>query len=194
MRLHVRKLVELLSNKLPLEAPIYEFGSYIVEGQEELANLRPLFPGKRYIGIDMRPGPGVDLVMDIAPNYPELGTFWRLPDDTMQTVLMLDTIEHVEYPREAVRNIRYNMGRDSIFVMTGPFYFKIHDYPSDYWRFTQAAFSSLLKPFDAHLTVQVGVELFPHTIVGIGLNGTTYTNRIGEIQELLDLWRLTCIP
>ena len=48
-----------------LPEPILEIGSYQVAGQEEIANLRSLFPGKEYIGIDARPGPGVDVVADV---------------------------------------------------------------------------------------------------------------------------------
>src|SRR5215471_18498684 len=48
-----------------LPEPIVEIGSYQVPGQEQIAELRGLFPGKEYIGIDVRPGPGVDLVEDV---------------------------------------------------------------------------------------------------------------------------------
>lgn len=184
MRPHIRNLVESFSKLL--DDPIYEIGSYIVDGQEELANLRSLFPNKEYLGLDMREGPGVDIVIDICKGTK---TAWRLPHRLLTTVLMLDTIEHVEYPHRAVENIRYNMAADSIFLMTGPFYFKIHDYPSDYWRFTPAAFQSLLKPFDLSICIQVGQQLFPHTIVGVGLNGS-YKDKALEIGELLREWRI----
>ena len=51
---------------------MYEFGSFQVEGQEGYANLRGMFPGKVYVGCDMRPGPGVDRVEDVsAINEPD---------------------------------------------------------------------------------------------------------------------------
>ena len=188
MREHVRNLVSVLADKLPLEGPIYEFGSYIVEGQENLANLRPLFPDKEYIGVDMRKGPGVDIVLNMCDGIRAARRAWVLPHRTITTALMLDTIEHVEYPHDAIENLHFNMGRDSILVMVGPFYFKIHDYPSDYWRFTPAAFESLLKPFDTSICFQCGSPLFPHTIVGIGLNGA-YVEKAASIQECLHEWR-----
>jgi hypothetical protein len=45
--------------------PILELGSYLVEGQESVADLRKFFPGKRYLGIDRRPGKGVNSVEDV---------------------------------------------------------------------------------------------------------------------------------
>ena len=59
MRELIRDFVALACNTLPLNGPIYEFGAFLVPGQEQLADLRPLFPGKPYVGADMREGPGV---------------------------------------------------------------------------------------------------------------------------------------
>ena len=39
--------------------PVLEIGSYQVPGQESLGDLRGLFPGSAYVGLDMRPGRGV---------------------------------------------------------------------------------------------------------------------------------------
>ncbi len=70
-----------------LPGPILEIGSYQVAGQEAIADLRSLFPGKDYLGVDMRPGPGVDLVADVE----------ELPhaDGSVGTVIAMSTFEHV---------------------------------------------------------------------------------------------------
>ena len=72
-----------------LPEPILEIGSYQVAGQEELINLRSLFPGKRYTGLDCRAGPGVDLVADAE----------QLPQATgsVGTVIAMNTFEHVRH-------------------------------------------------------------------------------------------------
>ena len=88
MRELIREFVELASRTLPLEGPIYEFGAFLVPGQEQLADLRPLFPGKQYVGADMRAGPGVDPLL----NLPDVA----LPDAAAGTGLCLHTLEHVE--------------------------------------------------------------------------------------------------
>src|SRR5258707_1552657 len=72
-----------------LPGPILEIGSYLVSGQEGIGDLRPLFPGRDYIGLDMRPGPGVDLVGDVEA--------LDLPTASVGTVLALSTFEHVQH-------------------------------------------------------------------------------------------------
>ena len=46
--------------------PVFEFGSYQVEGQVDYADLRGLFPARRTSSCDMRPGKGVDRVEDVS--------------------------------------------------------------------------------------------------------------------------------
>src|SRR3954447_14487727 len=72
-----------------LPAPVVEIGSYQVGGQEGIANLRSLLGGKQYQGVDMRAGPGVDLVADVE----------KLPhvDGSVGTVLAMSTFEHVPH-------------------------------------------------------------------------------------------------
>ena len=72
MRDHNKAFCRLVAETFDCPGPVFEFGSYQVEGQEGYANLRGLFPGKPYVGCDMRPGPGVDRVEDV--------TAIRLPD------------------------------------------------------------------------------------------------------------------
>ena len=83
MRDSVKEFVSDVIETVPLKEPIYEFGSYLVPEQIELANLRSLFPGKEYIGCDMRGGPGVDRILNLH-NI-------DLPPATAGTVLCLDT-------------------------------------------------------------------------------------------------------
>ena len=76
-----------------MEEPIYEFGALQLPGLEEFADLRPFFRGKSYVGCDMREGRGVDKVLNLH-NI-------DLPDESVGTVITLDTLEHVEFPHKA---------------------------------------------------------------------------------------------
>ena len=51
----MRGLVRAVSETFTLPGPILEIGSYQVEGQESVADLRTLFPGRTYLGMDVRP-------------------------------------------------------------------------------------------------------------------------------------------
>lgn len=160
MRAHIREFVARVAERLPALDPVYEFGSFQVPGQEQLADLRPLFPGRRFVGCDMREGPGVDVVADLH----SLG----IADGTVGLALCLDTLEHVEYPHQALREIWRVLRGDGVAIISSVMQFPIHEYPQDYWRFTPEGFRSLLKPFAGAYIGHAGDPQFPHTVVGVG--------------------------
>jgi len=163
MRRQVREFVRTVAEKLPLPEPIYEFGSYQVRGQEKLADLRPLFPGMEYVGCDMRPGPGVDCILNLHDV--------DLPNESAGTVLCLDTLEHVEFCHKAVNEMHRILKPDGFCILSSVMKFPIHGYPDDYWRFTPAGFESLLSCFESQYVTFVGDKKFPHTVYGIGAKG-----------------------
>ena len=134
-----------VSESFALPGPILEIGSYQVPGQESIGNLRSLFPGREYIGVDLRAGPGVDRVARVE----------ALPfqDGLVGTVLALSTFEHVQRFWHGFDEIYRVLRPDGALLVACPFYFYIHNYPSDYWRFTPAALEVLL-------------ENYPHKILG----------------------------
>jgi SAM-dependent methyltransferase len=70
---------------------VVELGSYDVNG-----SVRPLFAGcAGYIGVDLRPGPGVDVVGDAAT--------WGEPEHC-DVVVTTETLEHTPAAREIVAN------------------------------------------------------------------------------------------
>src|SRR6516162_3150935 len=93
VRDHNKAFCRLVAETFDCPAPVYEFGSFQVEGQEGYANLRELFPGKTYVGCDMRSGPGVDQVEDVSAI--------SLADASAGTVLCIETFEHVFEVRRA---------------------------------------------------------------------------------------------
>lgn len=179
MRELIKSFVEILVEELP--APIYEFGSYQIEGQEGFADLRVFFPGRKYIGCDMRPGKGVDLVI----NLHEID----LPDSVAGTVLVLDTLEHVEFCRKAMSEVHRILKPGGVVVVSSVMKFIIHDYPNDYWRFTPEGFKSLLRDFSYSLVDSVGEAEFPHTVVGVGVKGNVTEERIRSLADKMAWWK-----
>jgi SAM-dependent methyltransferase len=159
MRKIIQDFVALCTNTLTLSPPIYDFGSLQVPEQEKEADLRPLFPGAKYIGCDLRPGPGVDRILDLH--------HLQLPDSSAQTALCLDTFEHVEYPRKAISELHRILSPGGVLILTSVLRFEIHPHPHDYWRFTPEGFASLLKNFTHSFIQPIGKIHFPHTIVAI---------------------------
>jgi len=128
-----------VAESFDLPAPILEVGSYQVAGQEQLANLRPFFPGKSYLGIDLRPGPGVDQMADVE----------ALPYATSSfgTVIAMNTFEHVPHFWRGFEEAYRVLKPTGALLISCPFYFHIHDHPRDYWRFSPQAFELLLDRY-----------------------------------------------
>ena len=160
MRKPIKEFVKICSETLLIQEPIYEFGSLQLEGQVGFADLRPLFPGKEYVGADMRKGIGVDVILNLHKI--------ELPSESVGTVLILDTMEHVEFPRKAIEETYRILKPRGILIITSVLNYPIHEYPHDYWRFTPDGFKSLLRPYVFSFVDFSGDNLFPHTVVGVG--------------------------
>ncbi|MBV9126244.1 MAG: class I SAM-dependent methyltransferase [Planctomycetes bacterium] len=132
-------LVRAVAESFDLPGPILEIGSYQVAGQEGITNLRPLFPGRAYLGVDMRPGPGVDQVADVEQ--------LPLANNSVGTVLALSTFEHVPHFWRGFEEIERVLHPDGVLLVSCPFYFRIHNFPGDYWRFTPQALDLMLENY-----------------------------------------------
>jgi SAM-dependent methyltransferase len=126
-----------------LAGPILEVGAYQVPGQEEIADLRKLFLGKSYIGVDMRAGPGVDCVADVE-DLPQ-------PSGSIGTVIAMSTFEHVPRFWRGFDEIHRVLRPDGVLLVSVPFHFHVHSYPSDYWRFTPEAMHILLEDYPTRI-------------------------------------------
>ena len=155
----IRSFVADLARAVALEEPIVEFGSLNVDPEVD-ADLRPLFPGREYVGTDIRPGPGVDRVEDLRA--------LSFADGEVGTALCLDTLEHVADPLAACREMRRVLRPGGVCVISSVMLFGIHGYPSDYWRFTPEGFRLLLDGFDEVWVAGIGDPGIPTQVLGVG--------------------------
>ena len=178
MQESIRHFVQICAEHLPLAAPIIEFGAYqVTESAQE--DLRTLFPGMDYIGADMRPGPGVDRVLDLHDLAMEAAS--------VNTVLCLDTLEHVEYPRRAMEEMQRVLRPGGTLIISSVFEFPIHGHPNDFWRFTPEGFRSLLSIFPASFVASYGRSSeSPQSVVGVGFNGPEPD--LAEFRDALAYW------
>jgi SAM-dependent methyltransferase len=161
MRDHNKTFCKLAAETFACPEPIVEFGSYQVEGQEDYANLRTFFPGKSFLGCDMRPGLGVDRVEDV--------TAIKMADGSVGTVLCIETFEHVFQVWRAFDEVYRVLKPGGIFVITSPLNFRIHAYPDDYWRMTPSCLRRMMAPYAAKVTGYQGHEKFPHSVMALGV-------------------------
>lgn len=83
-------------------------------------------------GVDMRAGPGVDLVHDLELPLPDVyGKF--------DHVDCASVLEHVKRPWLLCANIEAVLSPGATVFVTAPFVWRVHGYPSDYWRMTTEA-------------------------------------------------------
>jgi len=185
MRDSMKDFMAVCVDNLSFPEPIYEFGALQTEGQEGFADLRPLFPGKQYIGTDFREGRGVDLVLDLH-NI-------NLPENSVGSAIVLDTLEHVEYPRKAMDQLHRVLCPNGLVIISSVMRARIHSYPDDYWRFTPGAFESLLKAFPSSFVSYAGDPAFPHAVVGIGFAGPAppLEKMTRDIEDWQKRWSMT---
>ena len=181
MRQSIKQFVKIVSETLPISEPIFEFGSLQVQGQEDFADMRPFFPNKEYVGCDMRAGPGVDRIVNLHN--------MEILSESVGTILILDTLEHVEDLRSALDEVYRVLKPDGIVVVTSVMNFPIHEYPFDYWRFTPEGFKSLLKHFEHQYVDFAGDELFPHTVVGVAFKHSISEDALYEFKRRLVQWK-----
>lgn len=82
---------------------VLEVGSYNVNG-----SVRPLFAGAAYTGLDVRDGPGVDVVRDIRD-------YQAAPFDL---IVCCETLEHDAKPHEMIRAMRDLLAPGGTLILT----------------------------------------------------------------------------
>jgi SAM-dependent methyltransferase len=161
MNRFIHGMARAVAETFDLPSPILEIGSYQVAGQESIANLRSLFPGKPFVGIDIRPGLGVDQVADVE----EL----PLESQSIGTAIALNTFEHVPRFWRGFEELYRVLRPDGALLVSCPFYFRIHNFPSDYWRFTPDALGVLLESYPSKILGWHGPSKRPANVWALAL-------------------------
>jgi len=108
----------------PQHQNILDVGSYNVNGC-----YRPLFQGKRYVGLDIVPGPNVDVVVTDPYDWKELG------GELFDVVVSGQCLEHVEYPWRTMEQIARHVAPNGFVCIVVPSAIPEHRYPIDCYRY-----------------------------------------------------------
>jgi SAM-dependent methyltransferase len=108
---------------------VVEVGAYNYNGSARRV-IEAMGPAS-YLGTDVQPGPGVDLVCAAEKLPAELG------DDSADVVASLEMLEHAEDWRGAVAGMARVLAPGGLLLLTtrSPG-FPYHPHPEDHWRFT----------------------------------------------------------
>lgn len=162
----LREAIKIISTKLQRCKVIVEVGSKQEEGQLDIADFRPFFPNSKYVGLDMRPGAGVDMVTN-ANNLP-------FKDNSVDLVLCLETFEHADKPWLLAEEIQRVVKKTGTVIVSSQQNFPIHKHPSDYFRYTPYGLSILFEKLKSKLVFTISppfddeVKLNPQAVVMVG--------------------------
>lgn len=135
VRGRIRAYIERHADKLGDD--VLEIGSRMTTPRAWWIVNRALARGA-WLGCDMQPGPGVDVVADIhQPPAEWAGRF--------SGVLCSEVLEHVARPWVALPKLRSVMQPGGWLVVTTLFAFPEHGFPDDYYRYSRSGLKLLLE-------------------------------------------------
>jgi SAM-dependent methyltransferase len=172
-----------VAENFPVVEPLVEMGARAADGQEAIADLRPLFRAREHIGCDIQEGTGVDRIEDIHA--------LTFDDESVGTIICLETLEHVFDPLRAVQEMHRVLRPGGVLAISSVMFFPIHAHPWDFWRFTPEGFERLLEPFESRLVLAHGWNLMPEGVYGIGIKGpdpSLTPARLPRIREMSEHW------
>ena len=167
-------------------APYASSGKTLEVGACGNPSYRQYFPNR--IGIDLKEGPGVDLV----------ATVYELPfaDATFDLVLCLVVLEHLEDPKRAIAEMSRVLRPGGKILVSVPFLLPIHDAPNDFWRFTKFGLKVLFKDWQIEeLSAETNFnETFAVLLQRVGYQTKFYLNPIFKLLIFLSAWILSRLP
>lgn len=140
----MRRMKWFADNYIPTDKQIrvLDVGSYNVNGC-----YRTLFNGTQvqYQGLDMVPGPNVDIV----PKDPY--AWAEISDNSYDFVISGNAFEHIEYPWLTIKEIARVLRPKGFVCILTPFAYKEHKYPTDCYRYFSDGFIALAKWADLNV-------------------------------------------
>ena len=91
---------------------------------------------REYVGVDVQPGPYVDVVSP-AESLP-------FPDERFDVVVSFMALEHVQDPARALREMHRVLRPGGLALVAVPATAAYHPVPTDYWRWTQEGLVKLI--------------------------------------------------
>lgn len=128
---------------------VLEIGARIV-GPESFARIAEFTPECRYVGCDIHPAPGVDLVADAHALSAATGR--RAFDGIFSIAVM----EHIAAPWVVAAEINRALRPGGLTFHVMPHTYPLHETPNDFWRYSDEALKILFGPATGFEVVAAG--------------------------------------
>jgi SAM-dependent methyltransferase len=92
-------------------------------------------------------------------------------DGSVNAMLMFEILEHLRDPRRAIDEAYRVLAGDGLLALSVPFSYRVHGFPSDYWRFTSSGIHEILSKFPNKMVFAVGPRLKPAFIFAVAGKG-----------------------
>jgi SAM-dependent methyltransferase len=117
---------------------VLEVGSLDVNGSVR-GDITRLGPAE-YVGIDIRPGPGVDVLCDAGDLVARFG------ENAFDVVVSTELLEHAEDWRRVISNIKRVTRPDGVMIVSTRSYgVDFHRRPFDWWRYEKEDFETIFS-------------------------------------------------
>lgn len=107
---------------------VIDVGSYDFNG-----SIRPLVESwqpSEYIGVDLIPGPSVDIVCNADDLVAKFGK------ESFDVVICLEMLEHSQHYKRSISNLKnICKPQGTILITTRSYGYPCHGFPNDFWRF-----------------------------------------------------------
>lgn len=135
--MYIYQVERTLIRKQLMSVAKYISGDVLDVGGGEKNRYKNLFTCKTFTCLDIYAGEGVDIVAS-ADAIP-------LPDESKDSILSTQMLEHVKYPEKCVREMYRVLKNGGYAVITAPQWNELHSEPHDYWRYTKYGFVELFE-------------------------------------------------
>jgi SAM-dependent methyltransferase len=144
---------------------------------------QPFFAGQysAYVGVDI----SSKTLCDIKSS----GDHLPIRDSTFDLCICSLTYEHVVDPRQMTREVHRVLKDAGVFIMSTHAVAAIHDYPSDYWRWTDQGLKLLLGEYFSNIVVHevtTPLETISHLIVNyfpMNKGGSLFTVLVNKMAS-----------
>lgn len=106
-------------------------------------------PNVAYLGVDSDPNSKADRIIDLDQTLP-------FSDNEFDFVLSTQVLEHVKSPESLLHEIHRVLKVSGSALISAPFVWEIHNYPVDYWRFSQQGLAKLCHFFSDIAVIPCG--------------------------------------